>query len=263
MTPDSSPALPASRSSPIACFASDGTSIIGEVFFPPEKARATVLVAHGLPSGAERTAEDDPGYPGLARAIAELGVTVVIFNFRGTGASGGHLEVDRWPDDLAAVIDAWERAPWRADPLIGVGSSTGGSAMIVQSARDARLRHVITFAAPGDFSFLDAANAPEAWFDLYRRLGMIRDGYTKSPREWAESFARLRAFDAVSRCLAETLTILHGEADEVVPLAHARRLAEAAPHARIEILPGVTHRMRRDPRAVDALLRRVEALLAR
>ncbi|MCC6157353.1 MAG: hypothetical protein IT350_04820 [Deltaproteobacteria bacterium] len=236
--------------------------IVGQVFMPASTPRGTVLIAHGLPSGAERAATDDPGYPGLARTISDaLGVAAVIFNVRGPGASGGQLEVDRGPGDLAAVIDTWERAPWRADPLIGVGSSTGGSAMIVQSARDARLRHVVTFAAPGDFSFLDAVSAPEAWFDLYRRLGMIREGYAKSPREWAESFVRLCAFDAVSRCRAETLTILHGEDDEVVPLAHARRLAEAAPRARLEILPGVTHRMRRDPRAVDALLRRIDALL--
>lgn len=58
--------------------------------------------------------------------------------------------------------------------------------------------------------------------------------------------------------------ILHGTADEVVPLDHARRVAEhlAATRVTLDVIDGGGHRLS-DPPDLDRLWRAVESVSAR
>ena len=63
------------------------------------------------------------------------------------------------------------------------------------------------------------------------------------------------------------MLIIHGQADEVVPVAHAHRLfAQAEEPKRLIILPGVDHRLK-DPdhrqRAAEATVQWFAALLGK
>ncbi len=83
----------------------------------------------------------------LARAMQELGVPTVRFNFRGVGASegaydGGPGEID---DALAAI--AWARARWNCDTLWLAGFSFG-SAVALQACASAAPAALVTVAPP-------------------------------------------------------------------------------------------------------------------
>jgi hypothetical protein len=83
----------------------------------------------------------------LARAMQELGVPTVRFNFRGVGASEGTYgdglgEVD---DALAAV--AWARERWNCETLWLAGFSFG-SAVSLGAARVARPAALVSVAPP-------------------------------------------------------------------------------------------------------------------
>ena len=83
----------------------------------------------------------------LARAMQELGVPTLRFNFRGVGASAGAYgdgigEVD---DALAAI--AWARDRWGCDTLWLAGFSFG-AAVSLEAARTARPAALVSVAPP-------------------------------------------------------------------------------------------------------------------
>jgi len=237
-----------------SCLAPDGVRLAGDLFLARGGGRATVVLAHGLPSTQAAPDPSDEGYPGLARRIAERGFDTAIFNFRGTGMSGGHLEIERWSDDLGAVLDYLDQSDARRETYAVVGFSAGAAASIMRSEYDARIDPLITLAAPADFSFLPLSTDAAAWFALYRQLGMIRDGYEKTPAQWAEGFADVVPREAIGRSRAQQVFLLHGTADELVPVTHAGVLAKAAgAKARPVLIAGGIHQMRRDERALQIL----------
>lgn len=234
--------------------APDGAPLAVKRFETGAPSSAEVMLAHGLPSGRPLpTGDTDPGYEGLARTLVERGANVSFLQFRGVGDSGGHLDVDLWPGDLGAALDAIE-AQTGVKRFCLIASSTGGSAAVVRGADDSRIAHLVTLAAPADFDFLEATRDPVAWFDLYRELGMIRAGYGKTPTEWAEGFGRLKPAEAAPFCRAERVTLIHGESDEVVPVEHVRRLTAAfGGRATLHAIPNGAHQLRRDARVVALL----------
>ena len=76
----------------------EGISIVGELYIPEQgdrKAFPALCLCHGIPSG--RPPEPgDKGYPGLAEKFCTAGFATLIFNFRGTGLSGGNLDLNLW-----------------------------------------------------------------------------------------------------------------------------------------------------------------------
>ena len=84
----------------------DGIKLAGQLYLPSATDEApypTVCVCHGIPSGKPPD-PNDGGYPALAERICREGLAAFIFNFRGTGASGGNLDMLGWTRDLEAAI---------------------------------------------------------------------------------------------------------------------------------------------------------------
>ncbi len=239
----------------------DDVKIKGKLFFAKADAARCVVLAHGLPAPHMASPEpNDEGYAGLARRICPLGYDVAIFNFRGTGESGGNLEVDKWPLDLIAVLGRLDDHYGPRSDYIVVGSSAGGATSIVTAERDERIHRLITFAAPADYEFLGVNDDPGDWFEIYRKAGMIRAGYDGDADSWAAGFLKIVPKDAMPYCKAKEITLLHGSEDETVPPEHLEILAKASGgRAKAVMLPGVAHQMRRDERAVKALLKELFA----
>ena len=229
----------------------------GAAYFPDLKPKATVIICHGLPKGMpEPGDQDDPGYPGLAKEFVNRGYAAVIFNFRGTGESGGSLEIARWPDDLLSVIGHLENENGlSAKTYPVVGFSTGGAAAVFASAADGRIEPLITGAAPADFEFLYETEDVSFWFEHYKTIGMIRPEYKGDVQEWAENFTRLESKKAMPLSKAGNCLIIHGGMDDTVPVAHSKILSKAFPgRARLEILPNAGHQLRKESKAVNAII---------
>jgi alpha/beta superfamily hydrolase len=138
----------------------------------------------------------------LARAFTQLGYTAVRFNFRGVGASLGHWSKGVGEvDDVLAVVAAW-RAPGQA--LVLAGFSFGA---YVASQAAARL------ALPGAHT----AGGIE-------RLVLVG--------------AAASRFDMPA--VAQDTLVIHGEADDVVPLAAVFDWArpQSLP---VTVVPGAGH----------------------
>lgn len=215
----------------------------------PEDPRGTILLLHGIPSVSPPD-PGDTGYPGLAEAVAAQGWTGAWVDMRGVRSSPGHFSIEGWVRDVeAAVASLRERT---SGPLVLAGSSAGGSVATVATSRGLDVDGLALWAAPAEWvSF--AAGAQEALLRITEQAGMtVAPEVLADPTDWAAEFDSVCTVDA-AREVSVPMLVVHGDADDVVPVDHAHRIGKAAPHARVEILEGAGHQLRRDPRCLPLL----------
>ena len=92
--------------------------------------------------------------------------------------------------------------------------------------------------------------------------GAIRTvGFPEDEEAWAADIVALRPLEAAGRLGGRPLLVVHGTADDEVPAAAARALADAAaPTGPVDlrVVPGAGHWLRADPRVVATLIGWVE-----
>lgn len=207
--------------------------------------RPTVVVCHGFKGFMEWGF-----FPPLAELLAARGFVVVRFNVSGSGMEPGEDRVtdfdgfrsntfSREQADLRAVLGAVGStiAPGRADPdrLGLVGHSRGGGAAILTAGSPewrGRIDALVTWATLATFDRV-GEEEKAAW----RREGQYTILNSRTGQELPLGLELLedleqnrQALDIVAaagRVQAPWL-ILHGEADETVPVDEARQLYRAA-----------------------------------
>jgi len=217
---------------------------------PPAVVSGLVL-CHGFPRGPRGAATSGATYPELADRLARDASWVVLtFNFRGTGGSEGDFSIGGWRADLRAAISALSGAGVAGIWLAGVGE--GGSLAICEAAADEGIRGVAALGAP---AAIDDRRGGRI-LDLARNAGMIRSpGFPADTAAWDREVAAVDVPAAARRIPPRPLLVVHGSYDEVVPVADARAIGDAAgPGAELRVVHAAGHRLRHDPRAIALLL---------
>jgi putative redox protein len=216
--------------------------------------RPALVLCHGFPAGPGGAATSAQTYPDLADQLAsETGWTVLTFNFRGAGDSEGDFSLQGWLDDLGAAVDNVASLP-RVTGVWLAGSSAGGSLAICEAADDQRVRGVATLAAPADFD--GWANDARAFLRHCRQVGVVRSNtFPDDVESWARQLKEIQPLSAVHELAPRPLLVMHGSADQTVPVSDARALADAASGvADLRVITGAGHRLRHDPRVVAVLI---------
>jgi pimeloyl-ACP methyl ester carboxylesterase len=230
-------------------FVVDGNVLTGGLVVPTEP-RGIVLLLHGIPS-VNPPDPDDAGYPGLAEAFAARGWAAAYVNLRGVRDSAGTFSMEGWVRDLAAVIGSLrEDGRWEGLPFVVVGSSAGGAVATVAARRGARIDALALLGTPAAWvSF--AGDAADAVRRITQEAGMaLAPEVLADPLLWASEFEDVCTEDAAED-LRIPLLIVHGSADDVVPVDHAQRIASKVTGAKLAIIDGVGHQLRRDPQALE------------
>jgi len=203
----------------------DDIALAGALHRPEAAARSpAVIAAHGLLSSMA-----SEKYLRLAEAFVARGVALCRFDFRGCGGSAGALAASTLGDrlrDLLAIV-AWVRGrEWFDGRLALVGSSMGGFLSVCAAGTAPPFAAVVTWAAPAALHELLAR--PEAVF---------ASGLGEPFLAELRAGKLLEAPGGVGSVL-----VIHGDADEVVPVDHARRLWQrCADPKRLAILAGADH----------------------
>jgi fermentation-respiration switch protein FrsA (DUF1100 family) len=165
-----------------------------------------------------------------------------------------HVHVSR---DWAVRRRLLDRGLHARTDITGVwiaGFRLGGTLALVVAADDERVRGIATFAAPA--SLRTWVREPGWFLEYARRTGVLRTPeFPRDPDAWIRAIANLDPIAAAERIGPRPWLLVHGSADDVVPVADARRLADAGGDCvEQRIVANGPHRLRHDPRAIAALL---------
>jgi alpha-beta hydrolase superfamily lysophospholipase len=231
---------------------SDGLRLDAGIELPEGTPRGVAVLLHGIPSVAPPD-PDDEGYPGLARRFAARGWAAGWGDMRAVRRSPGYFSIEGWVKDAGAIVDAARSAAALEGPVVMVGSSAGGAVSTEAVRRGAPVDALVLLAAPA--AWLSFAADPASGV-VYVRTGsgmQLAPETLEDPAQWASEFERVTTEVAIADVGVPVL-VVHGTADDVVPVDHAARIASATAGARLEVLEGVGHQLRRDERAVTLVL---------
>ncbi len=218
---------------------------------PTQDAPGLVL-CHGFPTRGRESQQSGKSFPELADRIAsELGWVVLTMNFRGCGRAEGDFSLIGWLDDIHAAVAHLSELGVAGVWVCGAG--TGGSLAICEGVRSPEIRGVAVLAAPGDFD--DWARHPRRLLLHARQVGVIRDPeFPPAFDRWAAELREARPVEAAGELAPRPLLVIHGDSDDITPLADGRALAAAHGRAELRVINGAGHELRHDPRAVAVLL---------
>lgn len=253
--------LPASTLTRTVRFPNDaGDTLVGTLAVPPGASRAAVL-CHGF-----RDSKAAPLLAEVAAALAAAGVASLRIDFRGCGDSGGEWAFGNYAEeaaDVAAAV-AWLRAGggggggdgsgdgggddagrrWSVDAV--AGHSKGAGSVLVYAARDAFAGLVVNIA--GRFHMRDGVRrrlGEERWAALWRDGAVAMPGYTVTRASVEARFALDMGRVAAGLAPQATLLTIHGDADEIIPVADAAAYAGVVPlgdRHTARILEGACHK---------------------
>ena len=216
-------------------------------------ARPVVVVLHGF-----KGFKDWGMFPPFSERLARAGFMVVTPNVSGSGVDDrgefayperfGHNTFSAELEDLRRVVDALFQGELGLPPppALGLmGHSRGGGTSILQTARDPRVRALVTWSAISTIERWppeERAAWRKAGVNQIKnvRTGQILPLYTGV---LDEIDARPEALDiqSAARRITVPWLLAHGTADESVPLREARALLAASPQARFLPIEGGGH----------------------
>jgi alpha-beta hydrolase superfamily lysophospholipase len=233
----------------------DGVELVTRSWSAAEGAspRAVVVLVHGMAA-----TKDNPELVAVADALTRQGIDVLAYDARGHGQSGGVCTLG--DDERFDVAAAVERARESGLPVVVVGASMGGIAVLRHAAEDPGLAGVVTVSSPADWR-------------LHRSPGTIvlaaivrtRAGRALAARRFHVRLSPHWTNPESPRLLAERyggpLAVVHGRKDRFIPTYEADALyASGNGPRRLFMVEGMGHAFH--PMAVQAITEAVEWTLA-
>ena len=198
-----------------------------------------VILVHGL--SGNRASERGLK---IARALFDGGYAVLLFDLRAHGESGGERVSGGYyeKDDMLGAYDFLvERgvAPGRVGVL---GSSMGAAITLLGAPEEPGIRAVVADSGFADVEDLIAGETARATIFPKWMVPIFTPGLKIAARVFYGIDVGRIAPEKVVGTLGYPVLIIHGEADERIPVEHAARLREVA-YAGSELwtLPGVEH----------------------
>jgi alpha/beta superfamily hydrolase len=121
----------------------------------------------------------------VERALLELGLTTVRFNFRGVGQSEGVHDHGIGETDDLAVVAAWLRATHPGEPLWLAGFSFGSYVVLRGAGRLAPAQLILIAPPVGRWDFRDVAAPACPWLVVQGEEDEVVDA--KAVIAWAEA----------------------------------------------------------------------------
>lgn len=234
----------------------DGLQLSGW-FFPSGKPGPGIVLCHGFQTGRREALP-------VALGLRERGYNTLVFDFRAHGESEG-----RWTScgfletrDLEGAVRYLQGRPEVVGHRVGVVGFSMGAAVSILTA--ARMPEIAAVVADSPFATLRGVLA--SGFRVIFRLPAFP--LANVSLWFAEKLVgvcadEIRPVDYVALVSPRPLLIIHGEADQLIPVANAHAVyATAAEPKEIWTVPGADHVEARlqDP---EGYLDRVESFLSR
>jgi putative redox protein len=207
----------------------EGHNLSGLLETPPP---GVPTLRHALFAHCFTCGKDIAAASRISRALAARGIAVLRFDFTGLGNSDGDFANTSFTSnvqDLVAAAKALEAE--HAPPALLIGHSLGGAAVLAAAHELPGVEAVVTIAAPatpkhvehlfsGVRGEMDATGAAEVQIG-HRRF--------RINRQFLDDLERHADAEHIRR-LKRALLIFHSPVDEIVPIAEAAKIYQAALH---------------------------------
>jgi pimeloyl-ACP methyl ester carboxylesterase len=218
-------------------------------WLPASGADCTLVLVHGWGGNAEMMLP-------LALPLHRAGYNLLLYAARNHGHSDSDTfsSLPRFAEDLGAAI-AWlkRHRSEHCRRIVALGHSVGAGAALFEATRNGAIAAVVSIAA--------FAHPAEVTARMLRPLPLSHLLTPPVVRyvEWliGHRFERIAPINSI-RLVPCPVLLVHGQADGVVPIEDARRIAASAPpgRARLIEIPDAGHD------SVEPIERHIETLLA-
>ena len=195
--------------------------------------REMVVIGHGVTGNKDR-----PHLVALAEGLAAAGIPALRLSFAGNGSSEGEFAastITKEVEDLGAVLDALPG--WN---ITYVGHSMGAAVGVLRASRDARIKRLVSLAGmahPAEFAQREfGAQQPGKdfmWYDEDCPLG----------ETFMRDMAAIPDVADAARAITAPWLLVHGTADDVVPIGDSEALVQAVGAERVSFvrIDGANH----------------------
>ncbi|MFX4260565.1 alpha/beta hydrolase [Pelotomaculum propionicicum] len=216
-----------------------GLNLAGLLYTGPEPG-TIVIVCHGF------TGSKEGGGKALVMAeeLGERGYSTLLFDFSGCGESEGSfsdISLSGHINDVKCSVDLCLDLGYKS--IIIVGRSFGGSAVLCLGGTDKRTAGVSCWSAPAEPFKLFSERLK---VDPAHENGLVplsgQSGTVLVKNSFFEDLKIHNAARCASLISPRPLLVVHGEADDVVPLSNAENIYKAAGGPKtIKIISGADH----------------------
>lgn len=230
-------------------------TIYGKLFLPKAKEKKnfpTVIYSHGFGGSYEYGVD-------YAKALAKKGYAVYCFDFCGgspdSRSSGSTLEMSIFTEqkDLEAVIKNLKKQKYVDKKNIFLfGSSQGGAVSAITAAEHQKeIRGMILFYPA--FVLVDNAKS------LFKSVDEIPDKYYHMWMNVGKTYFKdLLDYDIYEdiKAYKKKVLIVHGDADDIVPLSYSRKAVETYSSSDLKVIKGAGHGFygKEEDRAIQYML---------
>jgi dipeptidyl aminopeptidase/acylaminoacyl peptidase len=215
----------------------DRTPLHAWLLTPEQPTNKAVVMIHGL---------DSCGWAGqhidLAQEYLRKGATVVVFDLRAQGRSGGDQLGLGWFErgDVRAAVDALLARGFQPGAIGIHGSSFGAGTALLATAAIPEVGAVVA-----DSAFADVRDLMSAELDRKVVVGaLFAPGVALAARvRYGIDLAEIPPIVAVPKIAPRPILFVHGTADDRIPVEHARRLRAVSkgPNDELWLLDGAGH----------------------
>ena len=198
------------------------------------RTRDLLIIGHGVTGNKDR-----PFVVALAQSVVSEGLSVLRFSFSGNGASGGDFRdatISKEVDDLKAVVTA---AVANGFKVTYAGHSMGGAVGVLAAASDDRIRNLISLAGMVNTQAFYEREFGEETPD---KGCMWEEPECPLSSKYKNDMYDISSVLKDASAVQVPWLLVHGDADDVVPIEDSREIFAAAnePKQLIEI-PGANH----------------------
>lgn len=216
-----------------------GETLSGVLHHPPGVPNGAVILCHGMESN-----KNSEKLIVLGRKLAEAGVLALRFDFACAGESTGKFQDITYSGEVEDLKAAFSFVRERqAGKMALFGSSMGGTVAVLFAAQEPGVAAVVALAAPVHPEKFPRRILSAAQLQDWRDQGFTLYNGQRLNVSLLEDLERLDVPRSARNVKCPVL-ILHGDADEVVPVSEAYELRDAlAGKKQLSILNGSDHRI--------------------
>ncbi|GAB4216311.1 MAG: hypothetical protein OHK0022_57280 [Roseiflexaceae bacterium] len=215
-----------------------GDVTIAGWYLPAETAQRAVVLVHGKDNS--RTGWLGRDWGALLAALHGRGVALLLIDLRGHGASGeAHYSFGlNEQRDVLGAVDWLEQQGFQPGRIGVLGVSMGAASSILAAANEPAIGALVADCSYAEIlpiiqqEWRSASGLPDAVLPGALLASRLLFGY---------NIPDARPLDQIGRIAPRPLLLIHGEADALIPVAHAARLHAAAPAAQLWQVPAAAH----------------------